>query len=257
MMRRALAALWVLCVLPIAAGAGEAPRSLRDAASVPAVAAPATAWQFDGGVGDGREPISPTQAVLYSLLLPGLGDYKLGHRGRASMFFALEGGIWVSYGVFKLQGAQREDDYQDLAVRFAGVDRTGHSDEFYATVRQYDNSGVYEAEIKDEGRYPYNVLTSAELEQYFIENRVADYVPWQWQSREYRLQYSEVRSSSKTSYRRANYMFAAAAANRVASAIFAYASARGARSQGDIGYRIDFVPARSGLDVMLSMTRSF
>ncbi|HEX5131998.1 MAG TPA: hypothetical protein VFX92_05885 [Candidatus Krumholzibacteria bacterium] len=255
MMRGTLAGLIIL-LLPLTVRA-ETP-SLRDAASVPAAAGPSSAWEYDGGVGEAAEPISPGKAVLYSLLLPGLGDYQLGHKERASMFFAIEGGIWISYVVFKQQGSGREDEYQQMAVRFAGVDRTGHSDDFYATLREYDNSNVYEADIKDDGRYDLRqVLTADQMEQYFIENRLEDYVPWQWESNDYRLQYSEVRSSSKTAYRRADYMLAAAAANRVASAIVAFASARAANQQSDLGYRLEVSPARAGLDVTFTLTRSF
>ncbi|HEX6791783.1 MAG TPA: hypothetical protein VF247_10780 [Candidatus Krumholzibacteria bacterium] len=247
------------------ARAGEA-LPLRD--GVPAVTVAAdreAAWAMEPETAvDAKAPISPGKAVLYSLLLPGLGDYKLGNKGRATGFFAAEGLIWISYAVFEVQGHQREDEYQDLAVRFAGVTRTGHSDDFYATLRDYDNSEDYAADVKYDGRielsgngaYPDQVGAEA-LEQYFVANRLEDYEPWQWTSTDRRLQYSEVRSSSKTSYRRADYMIAAAAANRVVSAIVAFASARGMQKSEDVGYHLDFAPAARGVDVTLSFTRSF
>lgn len=255
----------LLVALAPAARAGEA-TPLRDA--VPAVTTAAdreVAWTVDADAAvNDNAPISPAKAVLYSLLLPGLGDYKLGNRGRAAGFFAAEGIIWISYAVFEVQGHQREDEYQALAVRFAGVTRTGHSDDFYATLREYQNSDEYEADVKFDGRielsenglYPDRVGADA-LDRYFTENRLGDYEPWQWSSTERRLQYSEVRSSSKTSYRRADYMLAAAAANRVVSAIAAFASARSAQRAEDVGYHLDFTPATRGVDVTLFFTRSF
>jgi hypothetical protein len=252
--RRVIAAI-ALLTIPATAGAAA---SLRDAAMVPApVNTPA--MQANLSDGNASEPISPTKAVLYSLLLPGLGDYKLGNHGRAAAFFAVEGAIWISYGVFSAQGSAREEDYQELAVRFAGVDRTGHSDDYYALLREYDSSDVYETDLKDEGRFELReVLNGAQMEDYFIENRIDDYAPWQWDTYEHRLQYSEVRSSSKTAYRRADYMFAAAAANRVVSAIVAYAAARGMQKSADeVGYGVEFAPARDGVDVRVSLTRSF
>jgi len=238
--------------------------SLRD--MVPAATPEATyetLWNADAGA-EADAPVSPGKAVLYSLLLPGLGDYAMGNRGRATAFFAAEGIIWVSFAVFQVQGSQREDDYQNLAVQFAGVTRTGHSDDFYAKLREYDNSEEYEADVKLDGRlelsdnalYPDRVGAYA-LEQYFLDNRLADYEPWQWSSLDRRLQYSEVRSSSKTSYRRADYMLAAAAANRVVSAIVAYTAARSMNHDRTVGYRLDFQPATHGVDVSLMLTRSF
>ncbi len=260
-----VAPLLIAAVLTVTAGArGAGAFTLRDAvaeagvAPGAAVAAEPSAFDLDRGTDGG--PISPTRAVLYSLLLPGLGDYQLGHRSRAAVFFSVEGTIWISYGVFTVQGQQREDEYQSLAVRFAGVSGTGHSDDFYAALREYDSSVEYEAEIKNEARIYdgyLHVLTASQLEDYFVQNRIEDYEPWQWTSFDRRLQYSEVRSSSKTSYRRADYMLAAAAANRVVSAIVAYASARGARSDDTLGYRVDFVPTPHGIDVFAAISRSF
>jgi hypothetical protein len=255
-MNRTVPACLALALLAPVPARAQTPYLLRDAASVPA-AAPG-GWEYAGEDAGAAAPISPGKAVLYSLLLPGLGDYQLGNRGRAAVFFALEGAIWVSYGVFQAQGGEREEDYEELAVQFAGVSRTGHSDDFYAQLRDYDNSDVYEADIKDEGRFELGqVLTNAQLEQYFIENRVADYEAWRWTSLDRRLQYSEARSSSKTSYRRADYMLAAAAANRVVSAIFAYASARGMHKDAEVGYGLRVTPAAGGVDVRLTLTRAF
>ena len=264
-MRTAIVVALGLMLASTVARAGDV-LPLRDAVPVTTASAEGEAVWSGGveGTVDDHTPISPTKAVLYSLLLPGLGDYQLGNKGRATCFFAAEGLIWLSYAVFEVQGSQREDEYQDLAARFAGVSNGGHSDEFYATLRDYDNSDEYEADVKfdgrielsDDGRYPDRISADA-LDQYFTDNRIEDYEPWQWASMDRRLQYSEVRSSSKTSYRRADYMFAAAAANRVVSAIVAFSAARGAQKSNDLGYRLDFTPAARGVDLSLTFTRSF
>jgi hypothetical protein len=269
-MRIVGACFLALCVAAVGARA-DALLPLRDAVVPSSTAMTATTMWDDQAETAGGAPISPTKAVLYSLLLPGLGDYQLGNKGRASAFFAVEGAIWIAFGVFQVQGSQREEDYEELAMRFAGVSRTGHSDEFYATVREYANSEDYEAVVKLEGR---NVLAEPDcntcplrldrinaeaLEQYFTDNRIEDYEPWQWSSHERQLQYSEVRSSSKTSYRRADYMFAAAAANRIVSAVVAYGAARSANKayQNELGYRLHFTPTARGVDFSLTLTRSF
>lgn len=257
---RMLPALLLLILCAQTAGAGEL-ISLRD--TVPTTTANTdreTAWSSDeADAASGGATISPVKAVLYSLLLPGLGDYKLGNKGRATAFFAAEGVIWISYAMFDSQGHQREDDYQDLAVRFAGVSRTGHSDDFYAKIREFDNSDDYEADVILSGRQAATSipdLSADALESYFVENRVSDFEPWRWQSLDRRLQYSEVRSSSKTSYRRADYMLAAAVANRVVSAIVAYTAARSMEPK-TVGYHLDFTPTARGVDVSLALTRSF
>ncbi len=215
--------------------------------------ASAAEWSYqDSAATVTSEALSPAKAVMWSLLLPGLGDWKLGNRGRATAFFAIEGLIWVSYATFQVQGDDYEGEYEDLAVRFAGVTQAGHSDEFYATLRDYNSSDEYEADIKNEARY-YDTGSEA-LDQYFTDNRVEDYEPWLWVSNDRRLQYSEVRSASKTAYRRADYMIAAAVANRVVSSVFAYAGARSAAKQHEVGLNVDFSPRG---DVVLELTKRF
>jgi len=254
-------ALLCLAIMASTARAGEQ-ASLRDAITpaVTGVSAHNTEFSsaFDASE-DQSAPISPAKAALYSLLLPGLGDYQLGNKGRATMFFAAEGVIWISFAMFESQGHQREDDYQDLAVRFAGVSRTGHSDDFYAKVREFNNSDDYEADVKLTARQEATGIqdvSASALEAYFVDNRVSDYEPWQWASHEKRLQYSEVRSSSKTSYRRADYMLVAAVANRLVSAVVAYTAAHSMEPK-TVGYHLDFNPAARGVDVTFALTRSF
>jgi hypothetical protein len=238
--------------------------SLRDAASAPAAfdGAEAPSWNYQDTEAPVDEPLSPSKAVLWSLLLPGLGDWKMGHRDRATVFFGIEGIIWASFVSFEIQGRDLEDQYQSLAVLFAGVTTTDHSDDFYATIRDYDNSDEYEADIKNDGRVELlnslgedalDQIGSGYLDQYFTDNRVADYEPWLWASTDRRLQYSEYRSASKTAYRRADYMIAAAAANRVVSAIFAYAAAR-SLAKHDVGMDFDLSPRG---DMALALTKSF
>jgi hypothetical protein len=230
--------------------------SLRDAASAPVAigGAEAPSWNYQETDAAAAAPLSPGKAVLWSLLIPGLGDWKMGNKNRASVFFGIEGVIWISFATFEIQGSDLEEEYQSLPVLFAGVTSTNHSDDFYATIRDYDNSDEYEADVKNEGRYElYPDIGSEALDEYFTDNRVADYEPWLWQSTDRRLQYSEVRSASKTAYRRADYMIAAAAANRFVSAIFAYAAAR-SLAKHDVG--MDFNLSPRG-DAVLALTKSF
>lgn|GEM_PF-1068414 len=225
-----------------------------------------TARAFESSL-DAR-PISVRRAVLYSLLLPGLGDYAMGNRTRAWTFFGAEAAIWTGFGVSRVQGARRETSYQDYAVRFAGVSRTGHSDDFYILLREYDSSVGYEADIKTDGRNALwpppdpNVqdprVGKDALDHYFVENRVADYEPWAWKSLDHKIQYQEIRSASKNAYRRSTFFVAAAAANRVIAAIFAYTASRNrGTTVSHRRYQLDFTPPRSEYASAVSIVRRF
>jgi hypothetical protein len=185
-----------------------------------------------GAFGTASGESSMKRAVLYSLLLPGLGEYYTGHTVRARAFFAIEAAVWTSFIVLRTQGHLREDRYKEFAVQFAGISGTDHSDDFYKTVGVHGSSNDYEAEFKSESRpeiWP-DVGYDA-LEKYYLENRISDFEEWAWASFDRRIQYREMRSSSRLAYRRSLYMLAAAAANRVASAVSAYQTVKSAKKE--------------------------
>ncbi len=211
------------------------------------------------------ETKSTSKAVMYSLLLPGLGQWYLGEKTPAKVFFAIDIAIWTSFIVFNVQSELREDEYQQYARTFAGVTSLDHSDEYYSILTEYDSFRNYEDEIKSEGRFAlYPDIDVATLDQYFIENRVSDYETWVWWSADHRRAYQDRRSASKRADRRALYTFAAAMANRVASAFFAYRSGMRPQEEEDAqqtGFSIELgAPQRhasEGFQPGISLIRNF
>lgn len=221
-----------------------------------------------------EKELSMTRAILYSLLLPGLGDWYAGEKHRATTFFIVDAALWTTFIVFQVQGHRREDAYKEFAQTLAGVESTGHSDDFYSTVGQYASSDEYEADFKKESRLDlWPDVGYDALESYYVENRVADFEEWAWHSFESRVDYLQMRSSSKLSYRRSGYLLAAAALNRVVASVFAYQAVKSSRGEmgdeGDAGgkgtrgggYRLDISgPAlgeRGDLTTRVSLIRSF
>jgi hypothetical protein len=221
-------------------------------------------WATDSGSFQQGE-MSLKRAISYSLLVPGLGEYFLGRTYRARAFFAVEAAIWTSFVVLRAQGHLREENYKEFVVQFASVSSTSHSDDFYKTIGLYDSSDDYEAEFKAEGRlelYP-NVGYEA-LEKYYLDNRIADFEDWVWSSAARRIDYREMRSSSRLAYRRSWYMIAAAAANRIISAVSVYQafkSGGGDNTDQAGGYRLEFGQpqhdARGEYEAAVTLIRTF
>ncbi|MCK5619497.1 MAG: hypothetical protein KAJ17_08855 [Candidatus Krumholzibacteria bacterium] len=211
--------------------------------------------------------LSMRRAILYSLLLPGLGDWYAGNKERAKAFFVVDAAIWTTFFVFRVQGNQREEGYQNFATEFAGVSGTGHSDEFYSTIGQFNSSGDYEADFKKEHRIDlWPDVGYDAMEKYYVDNRVSDFQDWAWYTWELRVDYREMRSASKLSYRRSGYILALAVANRVVASIFAYQAVKSSRNGDGEGtessrYRVDFSgsPLAKGgeLSAGVSLVRSF
>ena len=221
-----------------------------------------------------EKELSMTRAILYSLLLPGLGDWYAGRKDRATAFFIVDAALWTTFIVFQVQGHQREDAYKEFAQIFAGVENTDHSDDFYSTVGQFASSDEYEADFKKESRLDlWPDVGYDALENHYVDNRLADFEEWAWHSFESRVDYRQMRSSSKLSYRRSSYLLAAAALNRVIASVFAYQAVKSSRGEtGDNddtpgkgtqggGYRLDIstppLGERGDLTTRVSLIRSF
>jgi hypothetical protein len=259
---------------PVTRGGGFSLRHIPEA--LPVSSAPASddsrasAWYRQESA-EPQEDLSMTRAVLSSLLLPGLGDWYAGRRDRAKTFFIVEGALWTAFVVFRIQGNEREDAYKDLAQTFAGVQSTDHSDDFYSVVGQYNSSDEYASDFKKDSRLDlWPDVGYDAMERYYLENRVADFEEWSWGSFENRVDYREMRSSSKLAYRRSGYVLAAAALNRVIAAVFAYQAVKSSRSdrsderQSDArsgGYRLEVSGpgpgARDAPAARVSLIRSF
>lgn len=216
---------------------------------------------YDENDAEASEELSISRAILYSLLLPGLGDWYAGNKSRATSFFIVDAALWTTFIVFQVQGHQREEDYQEFASNLAGIESTDHSDDFYSIVGQYNSSNDYESVFKKEHRidlWP-NVSSSA-MESYYQQERVADFEEWAWRSWEDRVDFREKRSASKLSYRRSGYIIALAAANRVVASIFAYQAVKSSRSGKNTQtsrYRVDFSGTGGQYLTALSLVRSF
>ena len=281
--RRAVAVIVAVAVLAgstaaSAQAAGEAPEDfslLHIPEALPLESAMADNPEASGWYAESedepQEDLSMTRAILYSLLLPGLGDWYAGKKDRAKMFFIVDAALWTTFIVFQVQGHQREESFKEFAQTFAGVASTDHSDDFYSEIGQYNTSNDYEAQFKKDSRielWP-NVGYDT-MEDYYVENRVADFEEWAWQTWERRVDYRELRSASKVSYRRSGYVIAFAALNRVVASVFAYQAVKASRGELDDGggagtqsgsYRLDIssppIGARGDFTAAVSLVRSF
>jgi hypothetical protein len=233
---------------------------------------PVALFQETGDAAPGE--LSAKRAVLYSLLLPGLGDWYAGRKDRAKTFFIVDAALWTSFIVFQVQGHRREDAYKQMAVDMAGVTSTGHSDDFYSEIGAYDNSGDYETIFKQDHRIDIWPEVGYEaLESYYLENRVSDFEEWAWANSEQRIDFRQLKTSSKNAYRRSKYVIALAVANRLVASVFAYHAVKSSRNQSyereEVGasgsrggsYHVDFSSpsfARPGeYAAAISVVRSF
>jgi hypothetical protein len=200
-----------------AAGAPHlGPDRIYDARALLQAEAPDTAPALDVSPG-GK---NPKLAMLYSLVLPGLGEYYLGHTGRAKGFFVAEGAIWTSFAVFRVQGAHRRTLYKEFASAHAGVSER-NDDEFYRIIGNFVSSdGPFSAneQVRRQARalYPND---PAQQQAFFDENAYTGDNAWQWESQDLMNRYQDLRSSSLDAFHRSDLSIGLLVANRLLSVI--------------------------------------
>jgi hypothetical protein len=155
---------------------------------------------------------SAFKAALYSALVPGGGQYYLGHKRTARYFFAAEAATWIAYFSYHTYGNWREDDYIRYAAENANAQLEGKSDEFRTWVGFYGNI----REFNTFGRV-------GDPERAYLKDTPENH--WEWQSDADRRMYRDLRNGSKEAYRRADFMVVAAVVDRMISVIDAIRSA--------------------------------
>ena len=148
---------------------------------------------------------SPGLAILYSLLLPGMGELYADGYNSGVYFTIAEGALWATYIGMNTYAGWQEDKYKSYAVSKAGIDAAGKDKDFYSRVGLYLNLEQY----NNEKALERNFDQMYESQQYF----------WKWNSTEERRAYRDMWLSSEQTYNDIRFVVGAMLLNRVASAI--------------------------------------
>ena len=197
--------------------------------------------------------VSMVKAGIYSALIPGLGEFYVGHRAKARIFFAVEAATWLSFFTFHFYGNWKEDDFVQFAAENANADLENKSDEFRDWVGFYDDIDQFNSlgRVQDPER-PYLVDNA--------ENH------WRWPTPEEQSAYRHLKNRSREAFRRRDFMLGLAVVNRVVSIIDAVRDAK--RSQREIkgsefslvkgvNYRIEIDPIDQDRPFIMALFKRF
>jgi hypothetical protein len=173
------------------------------------------------------------KAALLSALVPGLGEAYAGHNVRAIAFGTAEAGIWVTYGVFRMQEDLRHDRAVELAVAAAGASPAG-DEEYYKAVGRF---------LRSDGPGMWNEFVRRRLrdtgERIGVEYGGSD--AWAWTSQANLDAYRDLRRRELSAEDNATNMFAFAILNRVLSVIDAvYIVNRDQHAAETQGFSLEF-----------------
>ncbi|MBM4116791.1 hypothetical protein FJ251_03480 [bacterium] len=214
-----------------------------------------------------------TRPLLYSLLLPGLGEWSLGHRGRALTQFAVEAGCWAGNFYYRDRGFDLRHEYEAYAeahweeARWASAwNVAGQPDwmdwvsaDEWAAFAWPDTLPSAMAFLRDghEGYLESHFAPYQEDPQHYYENLGKyDWYRWGWDDYDtgrddsaHRYVYLGMRRESNRAFDRAEAFIFAMVAARVVSLADTYILLRRLERAGDDqaareeGWRLQFGPA--------------
>ncbi len=148
---------------------------------------------------------SPGLAILYSLLVPGMGELYAGGYDSGKYFTIADGALWSVFTGFTVYGNWKKNDYLSFARAKGGVTTDGKDDEYFALISGYLSIDEYNKE--------------KEFERDFVKVFKTDTHYWNWNTNENRSQYRDMWSSSESAFNNVRFVVGALILNRIVSAI--------------------------------------
>ena len=143
-------------------------------------------------------------AIVYSLLLPGMGELYAESYESGKYFTIAEGALWGTYIGINTYGNWQKDRYISFAASNGNVNIQGKDDDYFATISEYVSIEQYNNEKA--------------LERNFIEMLDENEYYWKWTSDD-RKTYRSMWVSSEQSFNNLRFVVGALIINRIASAI--------------------------------------
>ena len=145
-------------------------------------------------------------AVLYSLLLPGMGEFYVGSYGIGKYFAIAEGALWLSLGSLHWYATWLQDDARRYAVQHARINLDGKDDEYFVDIGNFNS--VYE--------HNEEILRDRDAFKVYDPNST---FYWNWDSDLNRETYRDLRVSSDERFNDTRFVAAAIGVNHLISAI--------------------------------------
>jgi hypothetical protein len=171
---------------------------------------------------------SPGLAILYSILLPGMGELYAGDYSTGKYFTIADGVFWGVLTGMTIYGDNKQDDYRDFASVNGGVSVSGKDEDYFANIGSYENIDLYNREQN----------LNRNFEEVYDEN--THY--WYWNDDDQRSEYRDLWRSSENAKNNVRFAAGALVLNRIVSAIFAVraVSAHNKKISNNVSWNLNF-----------------
>jgi hypothetical protein len=152
-----------------------------------------------------QEKKSVGLGIIYSLLLPGMGELYADAYRIGKYFTIADGVLWGTFIGMNAYSSWQEENYKTYAASHAGVDNINKDADYYSTIGNYTSVDSYNNEKA--------------LERNFDEMYDSEAYFWKWNSTNERQTYREMWTSSEQVNNDIRFVVGGLILNRIASAI--------------------------------------
>lgn len=143
--------------------------------------------------------------IVYSLLLPGMGELYADAYDVGKYFTIADGVLWGTFIGMEVYSNWQQNNYQTYAASNAGVNNSGKDDDYYSTIANYTSVFSYNEEKALERNYDEMLDPETDF--------------WKWNTTSERQTYRDMWTSSEQTSNDIQFVVGGLILNRVASAI--------------------------------------
>lgn len=197
-----------------------------------------------------RKKKSVGLAAIYSLLVPGMGEYYADGFGSGKYFFIAEGVLWLTFATLDIQGNSLRDDARSYAVAHAGINPAGKNDQFYVDIGNFLDTQEY------------NDKRLRERDPIRLYDPAAGYA-WRWDSDAARAEFKVTRIAGENVLNNRKFVVLGLVLNHIVSAINAARSAISYNKEvndqmGEIHFKADIMGGLANPHgVMVTVSKGF
>lgn len=166
------------------------------------------------------EPKSIRKAMLFSAILPGLGEMYVGNYNRSATFLAVEAATIFTYFRLKSERQWAQNSYKDFAYSITETPKNS-PDWYYQLLQDYVSSQDYNSDIIRDARNYFLIYQNDPVayEEYLDQYLVPDDKAWDWENNRNWYKFRNLRRDKQNMEIYMKFAFAAAILNRFISVI--------------------------------------
>lgn len=167
------------------------------------------------------------KAIVFSALVPGLGEIYTQNYNKAAVFLTIEAATIFTYFRLKDERGWALNSYKQFAFSIAGTPKDS-KDWYYQILQDYRSSAVYNESIIRDARNFYLIYKNdpAAYEDYLNNYLVPEDQAWDWETEKNWFKFRSLRHDKQNMEIYMRFAFAAAIVNRFVSLVDAAISAK-------------------------------